>query len=66
MIGDAVAHVYCDQCNDYDEEVELTPLAGHTKYDMRNVVRSLEQSGWRVVGGIDGQHICPNCNEEDE
>lgn len=64
-ISDAYVKVNCDckvhSCG-VEEEVELTALAGHGEYDMRDVVRKLERGNWTVGGGaLDGETLCEDC-----
>lgn len=60
MRSDATVMVICDECETYDEQVELTALAGGG-WDERNVDGQLKRHGWRKDGDRD---ICPACCEE--
>jgi len=61
MISDAYVTVTCDECG-ADEDIELTALALHNAYDMRNVRPELARLGWAER---DGKDICPGCVEDE-
>lgn len=58
-LSDAYVRAACDKCG-YEEEVELTALAMHGSYDMRNVNAALRRDRWTADGD---RHICPECVE---
>ncbi|RPJ40058.1 MAG: hypothetical protein EHM35_00180 [Planctomycetaceae bacterium] len=62
MMSDAYVTVTCDKCMESNEEFDLTPLAGGG-WDARGVDDKLEGWGWLVNGD---EHICPDCQEEEE
>lgn len=61
MKGQPTVNVLCDFCEDYEEDIELTTLAGGS-YDERGVDRELESNGWKIKGDKDK---CPNCVEKE-
>ena len=62
MLDDAHVHVYCDRCQDGEEEIELCAIA-RKGWDERHVEATLLGRGWKIIGG---SHVCENCVEEDE
>lgn len=61
MISDAYVRVLCNSC-DAEEEVQLTALAGHGEYDMRNVRSEMSRLGWEIDD--DERATCPECSED--
>lgn len=63
-LSDAYVRVSCDSefgCPE-NEEIALTALAGRGNYDMRNVTRAIDRSGWVTRGD---RHYCESCALEE-
>lgn len=61
-ISDAFVTVTCDRCG-ADSDYELTALAMHESYDMRNVRKEMAHDGWNLNGG-DNALLCEGCVDE--
>lgn len=65
MISDAFVTVNCDvPWRQTSDDVELTALAMQGTYDMSNVQKKLESWGWKLLDGLNGECICPECVED--
>lgn len=63
MISDAYVLVTCDNECGSEQEIQLTPLAHHGSYDMRDVESAMKNYGWVKDGDRD---ICEDCAADDE